>query len=52
VLFLSNDDAPAAAASNDPQRATASAKPRKPFTITPSPIITPHGGGAGALVRF
>src|SRR5262249_22517575 len=39
VLFLSNDDAPAAAASNA-RPATASAKKSKPFTITPSPIIT------------
>jgi hypothetical protein len=52
VLFLSNDDPPPAAASNHPQRLTASAQPKKSFTITPTPIITPHGGGAGALVRF
>jgi hypothetical protein len=52
VLFLSNDDPPPAAASANPQSVTASAAPKKSFTITPTPIITAHGGGAGALVRF
>jgi PEGA domain len=55
VLLLSRDDvAPVAAA------ATASATPRKrdakrltlPFSIEPSPIVTSHGAGAGALIRF
>ncbi len=46
VLFLTKDEAPAASAS-----AKNGAKPYK-IKITPSPIVTPHGGGAGALVRF
>jgi hypothetical protein len=51
VLFLSNDDAPAAASNVSAPR-TADTKPAKAFTITPTPIVTQHGGGAGALVRF
>ena len=55
VLFLSNDDAPPANAASALRRPSiASARAQKPpaFRITPTPIITPHGGGAGALVRF
>jgi len=49
VLFLSNDEAPAAA----PSPATPSEAPKTAaFSITATPIVTPHGGGAGALVRF
>ena len=54
VLFLSNDDAPPANAASAPRPSVASARAQKSpaFRITPTPIITPHGGGAGALVRF
>ena len=55
VLFLSNDDAPpanAASALQRPSIASARAQKSPAFRITPTPIITPHGGGAGALVRF
>ncbi|MEO6418853.1 MAG: PEGA domain-containing protein, partial [Polyangiaceae bacterium] len=45
VLFLTKDEAPAAPA------AAKNVRPYK-IKITPSPIVTPHGGGAGALVRF
>lgn len=48
VLFLSKDDAPA----TPPATASASAKKRAAITITPAPYVTPHGGGAGALIRF
>jgi hypothetical protein len=45
VLFLS-DDAP------EPAKST-KAKPKPTVTkIVPTPIITPHGGGAGASFRF
>ncbi len=47
VLFLTPDEsAPAPAA------AGARARPRNKVTIIPTPIITPNGGGGGALVRF
>ena len=48
VLFLgSGKSSSGTAAKLEP------AKPKtKAFTITPSPYVTPHGGGAGALVRF
>jgi hypothetical protein len=53
VLFLSKDDAPAGATAQVTKKTTeASAKKRAPFTITPAPIVTPHGGGAGAVIRF
>lgn len=56
VLFFSkDDDAPAKPAAAFPpapgKRATVAHK-SKPFSITPTPIVTPHGGGAGALFRF
>jgi hypothetical protein len=53
VLFLSRDDAPLPAAAQVTRKANeASAKKRPSFRITPSPIVTPHGGGAGALIQF
>ncbi|MGO8997542.1 MAG: PEGA domain-containing protein [Polyangiaceae bacterium] len=57
VLFLSKDEAPAAPAATTTSEVTRKrdeAKAKKPssFTITPSPIITAHGAGAGALIRF
>ncbi|MDB4994583.1 MAG: Fe-S oxidoreductase [Myxococcaceae bacterium] len=57
VLFLTKDDAPAASASAPVARpVVARAVPVAPrvhrITITPTPIVTPHGGGAGALFRF
>ena len=51
VLFLTKDEAPAPAAAKNGHTNRAAAKPYK-VTVTPSPIVTPHGGGAGALVRF
>lgn len=48
VLFLTNDDEPAKAAS-----AQAPKKASSPFKgFTAAPFMTPHGGGAGAVFRF
>ena len=55
VLFLTKDDAPPSspAASTGPAHAPVSHKQAtQKIKITPSPIVTPHGGGAGALIRF
>jgi hypothetical protein len=49
VLFLSNDAPQTAKA--DPSVRVAKRAPSK-ITITPTPYVTPSGGGAGALVRF
>jgi hypothetical protein len=49
VLFLTKDDTPApAAATNGAHKPVA----KKSFTVTPTPIITPNGGGVGALIQF
>jgi len=56
VLFLSND-APQSAKADPadqkkaPRVAVAKKAPAK-ITITPTPYVTPTGGGAGAVVRF
>jgi hypothetical protein len=68
VLFLSRDDAatvgvtPAASlvrprakdgeSGRSSGRSAREAKKAPSFSITPSPIMTPHGAGAGALIRF
>jgi hypothetical protein len=55
VLFLSSDAPQSAKADpadkNRPAVAVAVKKPAK-ITITPTPYLTPSGGGAGAVVRF
>lgn len=51
VLFLTHDDPAPTKVGALPIRVTKAVK-SKPVTITPTPIITSHGGGAGALVRF
>jgi hypothetical protein len=48
VLFLTNDDSAAAA---PPPKAAAAPKPRS-LIFSAAPIVTPHGGGAGAVLRF
>jgi hypothetical protein len=48
VLFLTPDEGSAAA----PAAASVHPRPRHRVTIIPTPIITPNGGGGGALVRF
>lgn len=54
VLFLSDNGSKAASnavpgASPAPKKAAAN---KSSFTITPTPIVNAHGGGAGALIRF
>jgi PEGA domain len=49
VLFLTKDDTPAPAAASVAHKTVAK---KKSFTITPTPIITPTGGGVGALIQF
>lgn len=53
VLFFSKDAPDNTTAKAAPARvgALAPAK-RSKVTIVPAPYVTPHGGGAGALVRF
>ncbi len=51
VLFLTKDEAPASPTAREVPKTRTAAK-RPAVTITPSPIVTPHGGGAGALFRF
>ena len=51
VLFVSHDDAPAAASAGLKNTAQAPKK-KSPITFTATPIMTPHGGGAGATIRF
>jgi hypothetical protein len=48
VLFLTNDEDSTPRPANGP---TTQAK-RHPVRIIPAPYITPHGAGAGALLRF
>lgn len=60
VLFLTSDDTtPAPAATPVPAsgsakgtRTVAAAKPHHDVSITPTPFVSAHGGGAGALIRF
>jgi hypothetical protein len=53
VLFLTGDDAPPASAALPGKPHTAqNTKKKSTFTVTPTPIVTPNGGGAGALIRF
>jgi hypothetical protein len=42
VLLLTDDSAPSVARAPAPHAAS----------VTASPFVTPHGGGAGALLRF
>ncbi|HEY3819555.1 MAG TPA: PEGA domain-containing protein [Polyangiaceae bacterium] len=48
VLFLTRDEAPAASSAK-PKTMTAKANH---VTVTPTPVIGPHSGGAGFTVRF
>jgi hypothetical protein len=53
VLFLTRDDAPAATGSAGAHKIGSATPPKKKsFTITPTPIVTPTGGGMGAVIRF
>jgi hypothetical protein len=51
VLFLTKDEAPAAASNSKETIAKASRKP-KALTITPTPMVGSHSGGAGLLLQF
>lgn len=55
VLFLTKDEPPAATSSttSSPRTAeSASVRAASALTVTPTPIVGPHSGGAGVLVRF
>ncbi len=55
VLFFSKDDdapKPAASFPPSPDKRPVVAHKVKSFSITPAPIVSPHGGGVGALLRF
>jgi hypothetical protein len=53
VLFLTGDEAPApSAATGKALTAKAGDGGKSTITITPTPIVGPHSGGAGFLVRF
>ena len=52
VLFFTKDEAPASAALSAPKVGAQTPKKKHAYTITPLPIVTPTGGGVGALVRF
>ncbi len=47
VLFLTNDDSP-----STPPKAASARKKNSPLLFSAAPIVTPHGGGAGAVLRF
>jgi PEGA domain len=53
VLFLTKDEAlqPPPAAQTPSQKKLAAEKANK-LRIVPAPIVSPHGAGAGALIRF
>jgi hypothetical protein len=56
VLFLSGDDSSTAKAQGPSapgsHAAQAAAKKKTTMTFSAAPIITPSGGGAGAVLRF
>jgi hypothetical protein len=49
VLFLSHDDSPAPQTASAPRPVRAASDT---ISVTATPIVTAHGGGAGALIRF
>jgi hypothetical protein len=54
VLFLTKDEPPPATAKADAspeEKAAANAKKNR-VTITPTPMVTAHSGGAGFTLRF
>ena len=52
VLFLSHDDASASAQAATARAAQPGADRAAKVTVTATPNVTAHGGGAGALIRF
>ncbi len=51
VLFLTKDE-PAAAAKTEGAHVASQHAKKKSFTVTPTPIVGAHSGGAGFTVRF
>jgi len=51
VLFLTRDEAPATSSAALRTTARADAN-RKAVTLTPVPVVGPHSGGAGLVLRF
>lgn len=52
VLFLSDDTPQASSTAQSKSATVATVKKPSKITITPTPYVTPSGGGAGALIRF
>ncbi len=54
VLFLTRDEAPAPATTSGTKATTTARADRKKDHVTfqPTPIVGPHSGGAGVLMRF
>ena len=52
VLFLTKDESTTAQSRRVTHTTTASAEKKKAVTFTPVPIVGPHTGGAGLLLRF
>ncbi|AKV02773.1 Fe-S oxidoreductase [Labilithrix luteola] len=51
VLFLSSDQ-PATAKASSPTKTADNTKKKSSITVTPTPYVSPTGGGAGVNVRF
>jgi hypothetical protein len=52
VLFLTKDEAPAAASTSRVTTAKASTSKPRAMTLTPTPMVGPHSGGAGFVLQF
>jgi hypothetical protein len=52
VLFLTKDEPPPATAASAAARTAKADSTKSRVTITPTPIVTAHSGGAGVLVTF
>jgi hypothetical protein len=52
VLFLTKDEPATSTSKRATHTTTASAEKKKTVTFTPTPIVGPHTGGAGLLLRF
>ena len=53
VLFLTKDEAPAAASASRGAVAKASSSSKhRAITVTPTPMVGPHSGGAGLVLQF
>lgn len=52
VLFLTKDEPPAVAQAASRTTAKADTPKKRAITVEPAPVIGPHVGGAGVLLRF